>query len=86
MRRDQRSTVQIAADQIDMDLYRLAGRIDQLAEMEARGGRKMDPALVEAARKVDAARGAVRKHMHRADVIRTSPALATVEPRREQAA
>lgn len=66
-----RTAVQIDANQLDMDLYRLASRIDRLAEMVSRGKVKMDRDLVIAASNVSSARSAVRKHMHRNDIART---------------
>lgn len=69
--RETRSTSQITANQIDMDLFRLSSRIDELAEMTSRGKPRMDRDLVEAAGQVAAARSAVRKHMHRTDIART---------------
>ena len=69
--REIRSTSQITANQIDLDLFRLSSRIDELAEMTSRGRSQMDRALVEAASKVAAARSAVRKHMHKTDIART---------------
>jgi hypothetical protein len=66
-----RTTVQTEANQVDMDLYRLASRIDQLAEMASRGKPKMDRDLVIAASSVSSARAAVRKHMHPTDIAGT---------------
>lgn len=70
-RNSKRSTAEIEANQIDMEIYRLAGRIDQFTEMVSRGKPKMDRALIEAARAVDSARSAIRTHMHEIDRVRT---------------
>lgn len=66
-----RTTAHVTADQIDMDIFRLAARIDALAEMTSRG-KAMDRDLVAAAARVDSARSAVRKYMHPKDQVRTA--------------
>lgn len=70
-RRSDRTTVEITADQIDCEIYRLAARIDQLCEMVSRGKPEMNRELIDAARHVDSARGPVRKFMNKKDLVRT---------------
>lgn len=71
MNRDTRSLVDIEANRLDRDIYHLAARIDQFAEMVSRRKPQMDRDLVEAARSVSSARSAVRRFMHKRDYAET---------------
>ncbi len=67
-----RSIIENTANQIDLDLFRLAARIDELAEMAARGKPAMDRALIDAASNVASARTAVRRYMCTHDALETA--------------
>lgn len=69
--RETRTNAQISANSIDRDIYHLAARIDQLCEMVSRGKPTMDRSLIEAAQSVASARSAVRKFMHKNDLVGT---------------